>query len=188
MPKKAKKKAKPEPQKLSRKVAVKKNKGVIARPGVHPLLSIRSEIERIFDEFAPLLSPLGRRALDTRPFRRLEAALGATVPPINVVESDGALEVTIELPGVDAKDVDVELADGFLTVKGDKEEVREEKRGDYHLSERRFGSFQRSVALPDDVDEEKTRASFDKGVLKVTLAKKSRRAKVAKAIKVEARA
>jgi len=172
--------------KQAKRVAV--GKGIkAARPGgEHPLSSLRSEIERIFDEFAPLLSPLGRRALDTRPFRRFEAALGATVPPVNVVETDGKLLVTAELPGIDAKDVDVEVDNGVLTIKGDKEEIREEKRGDYHVSERRFGSFQRSVALPADVDTKQSRARFDKGVLTVTLPKTSKSEKAGKSIRVDA--
>jgi HSP20 family protein len=182
---KSKAAAKPETKK-ARQLAVKKGTRALRSNGEHPLSSLRSEIERIFDEFAPLLSPLGRRALDTRPFRRFEAALGATVPPVNVVETDGKLSVTAELPGIEAKDVEVEVSKGVLTIKGDKEEFRDEKRGDYHVSERRFGSFQRSVALPADVDMKQSRARFDKGVLTVTLPKTSKGAKAAKSIRVEA--
>jgi len=189
MAKKTKSKAaKTTKREASPQVPVKKGKQARTRHGEHPLSSLRSEIERIFDEFAPLLSPLGRRALDTRPFRRFEAALGTTVPPVNMEETNGSVSVTVELPGIEAKDVRVEVSDGLLTVKGDKQEVREEKRGDYHLSERRFGSFQRSVALPAEVDMDRSSAKFAKGVLTITMPKKTKSARAARAIRVEGRA
>lgn len=90
----------------------------------------------------------------------------------DVVETDDAIEVTIELPGIEEKDVDLTLAPGSLTIKGEKKvESQEEKKG-YHLSERRYGSFQRVIGLPDGVDRDAATATFKNGVLTVTLPKR----------------
>ena len=95
-----------------------------------------------------------------------------TMPELDVRENNEAVLIEAELPGVDEKDVSVTLANGVLTIKGEKTQDRQEKRDDYHLAERTFGSFQRSVRLPDGIDENKVEAKFDKGVLKVTAAKR----------------
>ena len=82
--------------------------------------------------------------------------------------------MTAELPGLDAADIDVKFAHNVLTISGEKKEEKEEKKEkkkDYYLSERRYGSFQRSFQLPDGIDAGKIEAKFDKGILKVTLPK-----------------
>jgi HSP20 family protein len=96
----------------------------------------------------------------------------AMVPELDVRENANAITVEAELPGVEEKDVSVTLANGVLTIKGEKKSEKEEKSDSYYLAERSFGSFERSVRLPDTVDETKVEAKFDKGVLKVTAAKK----------------
>ena len=88
-------------------------------------------------------------------------------PKIDVAETDKDIEVTVELPGLDEKDVDVTLADGVLTLKGEKKSEREEEGKGFHLSERSYGSFQRSIPLPEGVDADKVSAEFSKGVLTV---------------------
>jgi HSP20 family protein len=87
---------------------------------------------------------------------------------------------------MDEKNVEVKFADGVLTVKGEKQEEREEKKKDYYLNERNFGSFQRSFQVPDGVDADKIEASFKKGVLTVTLPKSAESQKAAKKITVKA--
>jgi HSP20 family protein len=72
---------------------------------------------------------------------------------------------------MDEKNVEVKFADGLLTIKGEKREKKEEKKKDYHLSERSYGSFQRSFTVPDGVDADKIDATFKDGVLTVTLPK-----------------
>jgi HSP20 family protein len=97
---------------------------------------------------------------------------GAEVSPrIDVAETDNAIEVTAELPGIDEKDVEVVLRDDILTIKGEKKSEKEEKKKDYHLIERSFGSFARSVRLPFEADSEAVKASFAKGILRVSIAK-----------------
>lgn len=97
----------------------------------------------------------------------------AVVPSLDLSEDETQFVATAELPGIDEKDVEVTLADNVLTIKGEKKSEREEKdeKKNYHLLERSYGAFRRSVALDADVDPQKVTASFDKGVLKVVLPK-----------------
>ena len=81
------------------------------------------------------------------------------------------IEIAAELPGVADNDVEVSLSDGVLTIKGEKKTKKEDQDKGYHLMERSYGSFLRSLAIPHDVDPDKVSASFDDGVLKVTLQK-----------------
>lgn len=90
----------------------------------------------------------------------------------DVAETDDALEISAELPGMEEKDVEVTFSDGVVTIKGEKKSETEEKKKDYYRSERRYGSFTRSFRLPDTVDEEKVKATFDKGVLDISFPKR----------------
>lgn len=141
----------------------------------HPLLDLRTEMDRLFDDFLSaswLPSSLGGRWSGRAPLWPADAGFGGrTVPPIDVAEKDTAYEVTAELPGMEEKDIEVTLADGVLTIKGEKREEKEEKQKDYHLTERRFGSFRRSLRIPDGVDQDKIGASFKNGVLMLVLPK-----------------
>jgi HSP20 family protein len=108
-----------------------------------------------------------------------------TVPELDVRESTDAITVEAELPGVDEKDVTVTLANGVLTIKGEKKQEKEEKGESYHLTERSFGSFERSIRLPDIIDEAKVEAKFDKGVLRVTAVKKPEAVKAQRKIEIK---
>jgi HSP20 family protein len=100
--------------------------------------------------------------------------------------TEKAYELTAELPGIEEKNVDVKVANGVLTIKGEKQEEKEEKKKDYYLRERHFGSFERSFQVPDGVDNDKIEASFKKGVLTVTLPKKPEAQKAVKTIDIKA--
>ena len=149
-----------------------------------PFESLRQEIDRVFDDFGG--------AFWRRPFRPLadvESLLSRrmkSIPAVDVTETDKAFEITAELPGMDEKNVEVKTANGGLTIKGEKKDEREEKKKDYYLSERRYGSFERYFALPEGVDADKIEANFKKGVLTVTLPKKPEAQKPAKKIDVKA--
>ena len=91
---------------------------------------------------------------------------------VDVRDNGDALVIEAEIPGVDEKDVTVTLANGLLTIAGEKKAEREEKKDSYYLAERSFGSFQRALRLPDTVDESRIEARFEKGVLRITAAKK----------------
>ncbi len=107
------------------------------------------------------------------------------MPAVDFTETDGAFEVTAELPGMDESNIEVKLADNMMTIKGEKKEEKEEKQKDYHLSERRYGSFQRSFRVPDGVDVNKIEASFKNGLLSVKLPKTPEAQKKQKTIEIK---
>jgi HSP20 family protein len=101
-------------------------------------------------------------------------------------ETDKEIEITAELPGLEEKDVQVNLADNVLTIRGEKKAEKEEKEKNYHMIERSYGSFSRSIELPAGIDPNAVKATIDKGVLKVTVPKPA--AAVAKKIDVKSAA
>jgi HSP20 family protein len=126
-----------------------------------PFLTLHREMNRLFDDvFRGFdVAPLGSDRLFDR---------GIGWPSIEVSETEKDLKVTAELPGLDEKDVQVELANGVLSIKGEKKTETEDK--DRRFSERFYGRFERSIPV-EDVDEDKISASFKNGVLTVTMPK-----------------
>jgi HSP20 family protein len=125
---------------------------------------MRGEMDRMFERFEhgfPRFPHL---------FRADHASL--VVPEVDVRENATAIIVEAELPGVEEKDISVTLSNGILSIKGEKKQDKEEKTENYYLAERSYGAFERSLQLPDSVDETKVDAKFDKGVLKITASKK----------------
>ncbi len=150
-----------------------------------PFESLRRQVDRMFEDFGRglgLWRPFGRSMLDVRP-SWLEEGWGKA-PAVDICEREKEFEITAELPGMDASNIDVKLASGVLTIKGEKKEEKEEKEKDYYVSERRFGSFQRSFQLPEGVDEDKIQASFEKGVLTIKLPKGAEAQKPEKKISI----
>lgn len=143
------------------------------RPGIPTLSAFRDELERWFDQFT---TRFWTRPFDVRSGFGLEMP-PVTMPAVDVKEKEGGFEITAELPGLDAKNVQVSVQNGVLTISGEKSEEKEEKGKNHFVSERRYGSFERSFQLPEGVEEEKIEANFDKGVLKVTLPKNAEAAK-----------
>lgn len=150
----------------------KKDVAAKSEPAKPPSL-LGGDFDRLFDEFARgmMVSPFYRRALDWDPFRRIEKVTGLVMPDVDVTETEGELRVTAELPGMEEKDVEIELSGSQLTVRGEKKEEREETKKDYHVSERRYGSFRRTLQVPDTVDAENINAEMKNGVLTVVLPK-----------------
>jgi HSP20 family protein len=128
-----------------------------------PFENLRSEIDRVFNAFTP--------GYFDRTFARFPTAFTRGIPAVDFVETDKAYELTAELPGIEAQDLDVTLANGVLTIKGEKQESKEQTEKEYYLSERRYGAFQRSFQLPDGADAARVDASFANGILKVVLPK-----------------
>jgi len=169
------------------KVPVKTETGSASVPqALRPFESLRREVDRLFEDFAGGLwrSSFGRSFFDIEPAWRSRSAM-STMPAIDVTETDKAYAITAELPGMDEKNVEVKVADDILTIKGEKQEEKEEKTKDYHLSERSFGSFQRAFQVPSGVDTDKIDAKFSKGVLRVTLPKSTEAQKAEKKITVK---
>jgi HSP20 family protein len=92
-------------------------------------------------------------------------------PAIDVIERDDAYEITAEMPGMTEEDIEVSLVNGTISISGEKREDTTDQSADRYVRERRFGSFERSLALPDDVRADKIQANYTKGVLHVTLPK-----------------
>ncbi|TIO11085.1 MAG: Hsp20/alpha crystallin family protein [Mesorhizobium sp.] len=152
-----------------------------------PFESLRREIDRLFDDFHPFDFRLpSARSLFGRELPTLRYADWQIAPAMDLVEKGEEYEITAELPGIDEKNVEIKLANRTLTIKGEKTEEKEEKDKDYYLSERRYGSFQRSFQLPEGVDADKIDASFAKGVLTVKLPKTAEAQKAEKKITVKA--
>jgi HSP20 family protein len=151
-----------------------------------PFESLRQEIDRLFDDFGGgLWQPFRRSLVPTAPLFRRQLTW-PTMPAVDVVESEKAYEITAELPGMDEKNIEVKVADGVLTIKGEKQEEKEQKEKDYYLHERSFGSFERSFEVPETVETGKIEASFKRGLLTLTLPKKAEAQKPAKKIEVKA--
>lgn len=138
-----------------------------------PLATLRGEMDELFESF------FGEKGLTT------PAAM--SVPSVDVAETDESVEVTTDLPGYKADEVDIEIRDNYLTISGECSEENESEGGNgkkYHRIERRKGSFSRSVRLPCEVQPEKVDAELTDGVLKVTMPK----AEEAKAHKISIKA
>jgi len=150
-----------------------------------PFDIMRNQVDRMLHDFQAgfLQAPFFRPFADIEAFWRRDLGFNVT-PAMDIVEKDGAFEVTAELPGLDAGDIDVQLANGMLTIKGEKSEEKEEKAKGRHVSERRYGSFRRTLQVPGSVDAEKIEASYKSGVLTVTLPKSLQAQKTEKTIPV----
>jgi HSP20 family protein len=150
-----------------------------------PFEGLRREIDRLFDDFGGAGWPrLARRSFDMAPFSG--GAAWVTAPAVDFAETEKGYEVTAELPGMDEKNVEVKYADGVLTIKGEKQDEKEEKKKDYYMNERTFGSFHRALQLPNGIDPDKIEASFTKGVLMVVVPKSTEAQKAEKKIAIKA--
>ena len=111
--------------------------------------------------------------------------VGAGVPAINVAETKDAFEVTAELPGVDEKDIKVSLDGNRLVISGEKKEETKKEEKDWHVEERSYGSFYRSMSLPFEPEDAAVEAHFDKGVLHLNIKKPAQVAKATKSIDIK---
>ena len=138
-----------------------------------PVERLRSQVNRLFDEFGSRLASLRRptRLSDIEPFRQIDALMGKFVPDADIAETDEAFTIRIELAGVKAQDVALELANDILTLRGEKRAAPGQREATRYLSRRRFGSFDRSFRLPHSVDRGKIEAKMDAGVLTILLPK-----------------
>ena len=126
-----------------------------------PLDEFSSDMERMFD------SLLGRTVGSVLRSRHPDSF----APQLDVVETETGYVVSVDLPGVKPEEVKVEMEDGKLTISGKRETVKEEKTKNVHRVERTSGSFYRAIGLPREIDANQIEASYDQGVLKVTLPK-----------------
>lgn len=134
---------------------------------------MRREMDRLWESF-----------FEERPRWRVEEA-GEWLPSLDLSETKNDFVVKAELPGIDPKDIDISLANDVLTIKGEKKHEKEEKEENYHIIERSYGSFTRSIRLPREVQSDKISASYKNGVLRITLPKSEEAKKKEIKIKVE---
>jgi len=130
--------------------------------GRDPLMSFRREVDRLFDDF---LAPLARR---------FGSAAVPAWPSVDVHETEDAYVVSVELPGMDEKDIELNLRDNVLTLSGEKRQERKEEDKGRSYIERSYGRFQRSIPFDTELDQDKVEASFKNGVLTVTLPKSAK--------------
>jgi HSP20 family protein len=150
---------------------------VPTEPGWEPFVSLRREIDKLFDDMTWRPS----RLFETRPWTRMPA-----LPAADIVEKNGDFVMTLDVPGMNQKDIAVKLSDNAVTIRGEKTEEKQEEKEDYRLSERRHGSFVRTFSLPDSVDADKISATYDKGVLKLVMPKTDSAKKKQRTIEVKA--
>ncbi|MGZ3273533.1 MAG: Hsp20/alpha crystallin family protein [Phenylobacterium sp.] len=132
-----------------------KQSGAPSRSFFTPFGSLQREIDRLFDEFSTPFTG-GREAAEIR-------------CKMDLAETQDGLELSVEVPGLEEKDVSVAVSDGLLTVSGEKKFETEQKDKKFHFVERGYGSFARSISLPPNVKADDIKASLSKGVLKVTI-------------------
>jgi len=149
---------------------------------LEPWQSFRSEMDRLFDRMS---TGFGLPSF-SRFFANEPAFPTLSLPAVDVSEDEKAYKIAAELPGLEEKDIDVTVTGDMLVLKGEKKQEKEEKNKNYYLSERSYGSFQRSFALPESIDQSKIAAEFSKGVLTITLPKTAEAQKQQKKIEVKA--
>ncbi|MFZ0018099.1 MAG: Hsp20/alpha crystallin family protein [Acetobacteraceae bacterium] len=151
--------------------------------------SLRTEMDRMFDRFAGGWGmPSLRRMFDAEPALRYESTFTVPSPAVDITEDDGNYKVTAELPGMTEKEIEVVVSGDMLTLKGEKMEEKEQKEKNFYLSERSYGSFQRSFCVPEGVDRNKIAADFSKGVLTISMPKTAKAVEQQKKIEVKAAA
>ena len=142
---------------LTSLIPVGRERGTVSQP----FLSLQREIDRLFDDF-------------TRGFPTLSMmppSGGKLMPATDVTETDKEIEISAELPGLEEKDVQINLSDNVLTIKGEKKAGNERKEKDFRMVERSYGAFERTIELPEGVNPDSIKATIAKGVLTVTVPK-----------------
>jgi HSP20 family protein len=124
----------------------------------NPIASLQREMNRVFEGFWKQDRPFGGLALWSE-----------GVPRSDVVETDSGIEITVELPGMEEKDIEVTMTNDAISVRGEKKIERKNEKKGYYISERSYGAVQRTIPLPPGVDADKAEASFRNGVLTVRL-------------------
>jgi len=126
-------------------------------------------------EFSPMQDRINRLFRESYSPEGPEEALTTTslAPPVDIYEDEHKITLKIEVPGIDEQDFDVRIEGNTLTVHGERKLEKEEKEENFRRVERQYGSFTRSFTLPGSVDPGKVSADYDKGVLKINLAKKA---------------
>ena len=164
-------------------------KKAVPAPMPDPFRSLRSEVDRLFDRFAAgLRMPSWRHMFEMEPIGLYGSSFSFPTPAVEVIEDNEMFKITAELPGLEQKDIELTVSGDTLILKGEKRYEKNEKDKDRHMSERAYGSFQRSFTLPDSIDREKITAELTKGVLTIALPKSAAAQRPKKTIDIKAAA
>jgi HSP20 family protein len=156
------------------------DKNVLVRRQEDPFTAFRYEMDRLFDDF------FGRGFGLSQFEGGSVGRFGAFNPQVDVTENDKEVKVIAELPGLTEQDVEVSLSNDVLTISGEKKHEKEDKGENYYRMERSYGSFQRAIPLPVEVQSDKVEATFKNGVLTVTLPKSPQATQNRKKITIKA--
>ena len=126
-----------------------------------------------FREFSTLQDRMNRLFRDSFGDREEALTTSTFAPAVDVYEDEHSVTLKIEVPGIDEKDIDVRVENNVLSVHGERKFEKEEKEENFRRVERQYGSFTRSFTLPNTVDTDSIQANYDKGILKIQLAKKA---------------
>lgn len=148
-----------------------------------PLARFHEEFDQLFENMLQCF-PYAPSAMTS--MLPSDSSTGWLKPSVDIAETDKEYTISAELPGVDEKDIDVELSGDSLLIRGKKEHEKEENKNDYHCVERSYGAFQRQLSLPEDADADNIKADFKKGVLTLTVPRKPGHSGTAKQIDVHA--
>ncbi len=141
----------------------KEHKVPVNREEEHPLALFERDMERMFDEF---FSGFGLAPFDFWGTRWSDFS-----PQVDIVDGEKEIKVSVELPGLDEKDIDVSLSRDTLTISGEKRQEKEDKGKNYYRMERSYGAFKRIIPIPCEVKTEAVEATFKNGVLNIVLPK-----------------
>lgn len=158
-------------------VPFKKGGSHVKKEGGHPIERLRGEMDSLFDDFL--------RGFSLEPFEGRYAR--SFSPDVDVSENGREIRVSAELPGMDDREIEVNLNKGYLTIRGEKKEEKEDRGKGYCHVERSYGSFSRTIPLPDEIEGDRAEAHFKKGVLTVRIPKNAKAIESKKkiAIKIE---
>lgn len=154
-------------------------------PGRRSMSGLRREFDRLFDDLSRSFWPEPMRQMASV-FDRLDhdGEVWMQDPAVDIVETKDRYEITAEIPGMDEKNIEVSFTGDALTIKGSKEEESRDDTAGHFVHERRYGAFERSFALPNNVNADKIDAQYAKGVLKITMPKTAESATTGKRIEV----
>ncbi|MDB2414213.1 Hsp20/alpha crystallin family protein [Rickettsiales bacterium] len=143
-----------------------------------PFTSLNQEINQVFDDFFNGFQ-------NELPTSSLWAGNNLLTLPVDVIENDKSFKIEAELPGLKQEDVDVTINDNYLTIKAEKKASKEDKEDNYVRRERFYGSYQRTISLPETANADKAKASFKKGVLWVEIPKKEEAVKSSRKVEIK---
>lgn len=148
-----------------------------SRQSMDPWFTFQNEMKSLFDRFSDEWNETGSSLISTSEF----------IPKIDLQEKDNAYLVTVEVPGMTEKDININLDENVLTLEGEKRAETKEEGKDFRRSEIKYGKFYRQIPLRGEVDDNKVEAIYKNGVLKITLGKKEGASRKAKKIEINAK-